>query len=85
MGLEPTRDKLPTDFKSVASADFATTPKKMEVPIGFEPMITELQSIALPLGYGTNCLVIMPRHPVKINTFCKKNLFSFKSGKNIQF
>ena len=25
----------------------------MEVPIGFEPMITELQSIALPLGYGT--------------------------------
>ncbi len=26
---------------------------KMEVPIGFEPMITELQSIALPLGYGT--------------------------------
>ena len=28
-------------------------PQTMEVPIGFEPMITELQSIALPLGYGT--------------------------------
>jgi hypothetical protein len=25
----------------------------MEVPIRFELMITELQSIALPLGYGT--------------------------------
>ena len=25
----------------------------MEVPTGFEPVITELQSIALPLGYGT--------------------------------
>ena len=53
VGLEPTRDYLPTDFKSVASAYFATIPTKMEVPIGFEPMITELQSIALPLGYGT--------------------------------
>lgn len=27
--------------------------KKLEVPTGFEPVITELQSIALPLGYGT--------------------------------
>lgn len=25
----------------------------LEVPTGFEPVITELQSIALPLGYGT--------------------------------
>ena len=25
----------------------------MEVPIGFEPMMSELQSLALPLGYGT--------------------------------
>ena len=44
---------LPTDFKSVASAYSATTPSFMEVPIRFELMITELQSIALPLGYGT--------------------------------
>lgn len=42
---------LPTDFKSVASADSATIP--MEVPTRFELVITELQSIALPLGYGT--------------------------------
>ena len=26
---------------------------RMEVPIGFEPMMSELQSLALPLGYGT--------------------------------
>ena len=26
---------------------------KVEVPVGFEPTLTELQSIALPLGYGT--------------------------------
>ena len=51
VGLEPTRDILPTDFKSVASAYFATIP--LEVPTRFELVITELQSIALPLGYGT--------------------------------
>ena len=45
-GLEPSRAQCPTDFKSVASADSATIPS-MEVPIGFEPMVTELQSIAL--------------------------------------
>lgn len=28
-------------------------PQRLEVPTGFEPVITELQSIALPLGYGT--------------------------------
>ena len=28
----------------------------MEVPIGFEPMMSELQSLALPLGYGTTAL-----------------------------
>lgn len=57
----------------------------MEVPTGFEPVITELQSIALPLGYGTNCLVIMPRHPVKINTFCKKNFFLSNQEKTYSF
>jgi hypothetical protein len=25
----------------------------MEVPAGFEPAVSELQSLALPLGYGT--------------------------------
>lgn len=34
-------------------------PQRLEVPTGFEPVITELQSIALPLGYGTNCLNII--------------------------
>ena len=42
---------LPRDFKSLAS----TVPPHphLEVPTRFEPVITELQSIALPLGYGT--------------------------------
>ena len=26
----------------------------MEDPVGFEPTIRELQSLALPLGYGSN-------------------------------
>ena len=51
-GLEPAWIIHPTDFKSVASADFATSPA-MEVPARFELAVTELQSIALPLGYGT--------------------------------
>lgn len=31
----------------------------LEVPIGFEPMITELQSVALPLGQGTVSLTVL--------------------------
>ena len=64
---------LPTDFKSVASAYSATTPY-LEVPIGFEPMITELQSIALPLGYGTSCLDII----WNIKQKCKNFLWLFQ-------
>ena len=37
-------------------------PQVMEVPIGLEPMITELQSIALPLGYGTLYLFLIAPH-----------------------
>ena len=37
----------PQDFKSCASTSFATW-AHMEVPTGLEPMITELQSVALP-------------------------------------
>ena len=36
----------PQDFKSCASTNFATW--AMEVPTGLEPMMTELQSVALP-------------------------------------
>lgn len=37
------------DFKSDASTDSATSPD-MEVRAGVEPALTELQSVALPLG-----------------------------------
>ena len=40
------------DFKSRASAYSATPAKKMEAPPGFEPGVKDLQSSALPLGYG---------------------------------
>ena len=73
-GLEPSRDYLPTDFKSVASAYSAMTPSKMEVPTGFEPVITELQSIALPLGYGTNCSIIICFLNFFCKHFCKKKV-----------
>lgn len=46
-GLEPSRAQCSTDFKSVASTSSATIPDKMEVPVGVEPTITELQSVAL--------------------------------------
>ena len=46
----------PQDFKSCASTSSATQAHHLlnylEAPIGFEPMIRELQSHALPLGYG---------------------------------
>ena len=45
----------PQDFKSCASTSSATQAHHslnyLEAPIGFEPMIRELQSLALPLGY----------------------------------
>ena len=64
VGLEPTRDfsqrilsplrlPIPPRPHVIGGSDSATTPSFMEVPIRFELMITELQSIALPLGYGT--------------------------------
>ena len=46
----------PQDFKSCASTSSATQAHHslnyLEAPIGFEPMIRELQSHALPLGYS---------------------------------
>ncbi len=47
-GIEPARVIHPRDFKSLASTSFTTSP--LEVPARFELAITELQSIALPLG-----------------------------------
>ena len=38
------------DFKSDASAYSATSPIEVEVRAGVEPALTELQSVALPLG-----------------------------------
>ena len=32
----------------------------MEHPTGFEPMVSELQSLALPLGYGCGEGIISP-------------------------
>ena len=33
----------------------------MELPAGFEPTVSELQSLALPLGYGSSGRIITPR------------------------
>lgn len=52
VGLEPTRD-FSQRILSPLRLPISPRPHTMEVPIGLEPMITELQSIALPLGYGT--------------------------------
>ena len=46
VGFEPTRD-TPTDFKSVACANFAT-PTYMVDPSGIEPEPPVLQTGALP-------------------------------------
>lgn len=54
VGLEPTRD-YSQRILSPLRLPIPPRPHFLEVPIGFEPMITELQSIALPLGYGTMC------------------------------
>ena len=35
-----------------------------EVPVGFEPTIRELQSHALPLGYGTIFDYLSPEEPL---------------------
>ena len=45
----------------------------MEEPAGFEPAIRELQSHALPLGYGSMCIYIIA------NYFCLYNIFYEKS------
>lgn len=51
VGLEPTRD---FSQRILSPLRLPIPPRPhLEVPIGLEPMITELQSIALPLGYGT--------------------------------
>ena len=51
-GLEPIRSCLQR-ILSPLRLPIPPHPHKLEVPIGFEPMITELQSVALPLGQGT--------------------------------
>ncbi len=43
---------LPRDFKSRASACSATPAKKLEAPVGLEPTMRVLQTLALPLGDG---------------------------------
>jgi hypothetical protein len=54
-GLEPGR-LAPGDFKSPASARFATPAQKQktEAAPGFEPGIAVLQTVALPLGYAAS-------------------------------
>lgn len=52
VGLEPTRD-FSQRILSPLRLPISPRPQRLEVPTGFEPVITELQSIALPLGYGT--------------------------------
>jgi hypothetical protein len=48
VGLEPTRS---FDQRILSPLRLPIPPHPpMEVPVGFEPTITELQSIALPLG-----------------------------------
>ena len=51
-GIEPVRDIIPRDFKSLASAYSATPAHILEAAPGFEPGIKDLQSSALPLGYA---------------------------------
>ena len=51
-GLEPVWTFGPRDFKSLASADFATTANIVEAPPRIELGMKVLQTSALPLGYG---------------------------------
>ncbi len=44
------------DFKSRASASSATPAKKLEAPVGLEPTMRVLQTLALPLGDGASLL-----------------------------
>ena len=51
VGLEPTRD---FSQRILSPLRLPISPRsQLEVPTRFELVITELQSIALPLGYGT--------------------------------
>ncbi len=52
MGIEPTRHSCHR-ILSPMRLPVPPRPQILEVPSGFEPEITELQSIALPLGHGT--------------------------------
>ena len=53
-GLEPARDKVSRDFKSLASTNSAIPALLQEAAPGFEPRIRVLQTHALPLGYAAN-------------------------------
>ena len=52
VGLEPTRD-FSQRILSPLRLPIPPRSHLLEVPTRFELVITELQSIALPLGYGT--------------------------------
>ncbi len=52
-GLEPARNKIPRDFKSLVSTN-STTPANLEATPGFEPGMRILQTLALPLGDVAN-------------------------------
>lgn len=56
-GLEPVWTFGPRDFKSLASADFATTANIVEAPPRIELGMKVLQTSALPLGYGATNIV----------------------------
>lgn len=47
----------------------------MEVPDGVEPTISELQSLALPLGYGTAAQYIIAKALFFFNERIAKNVF----------
>ena len=51
-GLEPSRSYLQR-ILSPLRLPIPPHPHILEVPTGFEPVLTELQSVALPLGQGT--------------------------------
>ena len=57
VGLEPTRD-FSQRILSPLRLPIPPRSHLLEVPTRFELVITELQSIALPLGYGTIALIL---------------------------
>ncbi len=73
-GIEPARDIISRDFKSLASTYSAiraflsgtTVEKKLEAPSGFEPEMEVLQTSALPLGDGAKKNQLLELISVKI-------------------